>query len=295
MSQNGPRPAIVITGASSGIGQAMANAVAAKGQAIVLIGRSEERLAAVAEAVRQRGSDAFILNLDLLSQDAVKRVKDFLDGHGLVCDVLVNSAGRGLQGLAASRPLGEQLELIDLNVRRLVELTLALIPAMVKRRGGGVINMGSVASLIPGPQMAVYFATKSFVSSFSQALYQELQDTGVVVTCVTPGPVETEFLTGRGVKELRVFRYLPVLSSESVADAAWRGFRRGRRLVVPGLSSKLAILLTLLVPWRFVLPRINQVQKRKSDLCPCGSGKTFIRCCGMTRATRRRLADPGKE
>ena len=295
MSQNGLRPAIVITGASSGIGQAMANTAAAKGQAIVLIGRSEERLAAVAEAVRQRGSDAFILNLDLLSQDAVKRVKDFLDGHGLVCDVLVNSAGRGLQGLAASRPLGEQLELIDLNVRRLVELTLALIPAMVKRRGGGVINMGSVASLIPGPQMAVYFATKSFVSSFSQALYQELQDTGVVVTCVTPGPVETEFLTGRGVKELRVFRYLPVLSSESVADAAWRGFRRGRRLVVPGLSSKLAILLTLLVPWRFVLPRINQVQKRKSDPCPCGSGKTFIRCCGMTRATRRRLADPGKE
>ena len=198
-------------------------------------------------------------------------------------------------GLAASRPLGEQLELIDLNVRRLVELTLALIPAMVKRRGGGVINMGSVASLIPGPQMAVYFATKSFVSSFSQALYQELLDTGVVVTCVTPGPVETEFLSGRGVKELRVFRYLPVLSSESVADAAWRGFRRGRRLVVPGISSKLAILLTLLVPWRFVLPRINQVQKRKSDLCPCGSGKTFIRCCGMTRATRRRLADPGKE
>ena len=295
MSQNGLRPAIVITGASSGIGQAMADAVAAKGQAIVLIGRSEERLAAVAEAVRQRGSDAFILNLDLLSQDAVKRVKDFLDGHGLVCDVLVNSAGRGLQGLAASRPLGEQLELIDLNVRRLVELTLALIPAMVKRRGGGVINMGSVASLIPGPQMAVYFATKSFVSSFSQALYQELQDTGVVVTCVTPGPVETEFLTGRGVKELRVFRYLPVLSSEKVAEAAWRGFRRGRRLVVPGLSSKLAILLTLLVPWRFILPRINQVQKRKSDLCPCGSGKTFIRCCGMTRATRRRLADPGKE
>ena len=294
MSRNRLRPAIVITGASSGIGQAMANAVAAKGQAIVLIGRSEERLAAVAEAVTHRGGEAFILNFDLLSQNAIERVKEFLDGHGLVCDVLVNSAGRGLQGLAASRSLGEQLELIDLNVRRLVELTLALIPAMVKRRGGGVINMGSVASLIPGPQMAVYFATKSFVSSFSQALYQEMQDTGVVVTCVTPGPVETEFLTGRGVKELRVFRYLPVLSSEKVAEAAWRGFRRGRRLVVPGLSSKLAILLTLLVPWRFILPRINQVQKRKSDLCPCGSGKKFIRCCGMTRGFRRRFEDPDR-
>src|SRR5690606_25362341 len=128
------------------------------------------------------GGEAFVMHFDLLSPDAAERVKDFLDGHGLVCDVLVNSAGRGLQGLAASRPLGEQLELIDLNVRRLVELTLTLVPAMVARRGGGVINMGSVASLIPGPQMAVYFATKSFVASFSQALYEELLDTGVIVT-----------------------------------------------------------------------------------------------------------------
>ena len=134
------------------------------------------------------------------------------------------------------------------------------------------------------------FATKSFVSSFSQALYQELLDTGVTVTCVMPGPVETEFLSGRGVKELRVFRYLPALSPDQVAEIAWRGFRRGRRLVVPGLSSKLASLITLLVPWRFVLPRIAQVQQRKGDLCPCGSGRKFIRCHGMTRATRRRYA-----
>lgn len=291
MEQNGPRSAIIITGASGGIGRAMAKAAAAKGQAIVLIGRSDERLAAVAEAVRHKGGEVFVLNFDLLSDNAAKRVKDFLDGHGLVCDVLVNSAGKGLQGLAASLPPGEQLELIDLNVRRLVELTLTLVPSMVARRGGGVINMGSVASLIPGPQMAIYFATKSFVSSFSQALYEELVDTGVTVTCVMPGPVETEFLSGRGVKELRIFRYLPALSADDVAEAAWRGFRRGRRVVLPGISSKLATLVTLLVPWRFVLPRINQVQKRKSDLCPCGSGKKFIRCCGMTRAYRRHHAD----
>ena len=294
ISQNGQRPAVVITGASNGIGYAMAEAAAAKGQAIVLIGRSEERLAAIAEAVRQKGGEAFVLSLDLLSDNAAKRVKDFLDDNGLVCDVLVNSAGRGLQGLAASRPLGEQLELIDLNARLLVELTLTLVPAMVARRRGGVINMGSVASLVPGPQMAVYFATKSFVSSFSQALFEELLDTGVTVTCVIPGPVETEFLSGRGVKELRVFSYLPALSPEQVAETAWRGFRRGRRLVVPGLSSKLAALITWLVPWRFVLPKINQVQRRKADLCPCGSGKKFIRCCGITRANRRSLglSDP---
>jgi short-subunit dehydrogenase len=290
MLQNGLRPAVVITGASNGIGQAMARSAAARGQAIVLVGRSQERLGAVAEEVRGKGGEAFILNLDLLSDDAAQQVKAFLDGHGLVCDVLVNSAGRGLQGLAASRPLGEQLELIDLNARILVELTLTLVPAMVSRRRGGVINMGSVAALVPGPQMAVYFATKSFVASFSQALYEELLDTGVTVTCVMPGPVETEFLSGRGVKELRVFSYLPSLSPDEVAEAAWRGFHRGRRLLVPGLSSKLAALVTWLVPWRFVLPRINQVQRRKEDLCPCGSGTRFIRCCGMTRGYRRRHA-----
>jgi short-subunit dehydrogenase len=293
MPQNDLRPAVVITGASGGIGQAMAKAVAAKGQAIVLIGRSAERLAAVADAVTQRGGEAFILNFDLLSENAASRVKDFLDDNGLVCDVLVNSAGRGLQGLAASLPLSEQLNLIDLNVRRLVELTLTFIPGMVARRGGGVINMGSVAGLIPGPQMAAYFATKSFVSSFSQALYRELRDTGVIVTCVMPGPVETDFLSGPGVNDLRFFRYLPALSPEHVAEISWREFRRGRRRVLPGISSKLAALIIFLVPSRFILRRINRVQRRKGDLCPCGSGEKFLRCCGMPKSARRRLVDRG--
>jgi short-subunit dehydrogenase len=293
MSQNELRPAVVITGASNGIGRAMAKAAAAECADIVLIGRSQERLAAVGGEVSRRGAEAFTLNLDLLSDDAAKKVKEFLDANGLVCEVLVNCAGRGLQGLAASRPLDRQLDLIDLNARLLVELTLTLIPAMVARGGGGVINMASVASFIPGPQMAVYFATKSFVSSFSQALYEELLNTGVTITCVAPGPVETGFLSGSGIKKLRVFRSLPTLSAEQVAETAWHGFRRGRRLVVPGISSKLATVLTSLVPWRFILPRINQVQKRKWNLCPCGSGERFVRCCGMAGAARRRPVNLG--
>lgn len=295
MSQNGLRPCIVVTGASNGIGQAMAKSAAANGFSVVLVGRSDERLTAVAEEIRSRGSDALILKLDLLSDNAAKRVKDFLDDNGLACHVLVNSAGQGLQGLAASRPLNSQLRLIDLNARLLVELSLTLIPDMVARRGGGVINLGSLAGLVPGPQMAVYYATKSFVSSFSQALSEELRGTGVTVTCVIPGPVETGFLNGRGIKDLPLFRYMPALSPEEVAESAWRGFRRGRRLVVPGITSKLAALIMSLVPLRFSLPVINQVQTRWGDLCPCGSGKKFIRCCGMTTSSLRRFAigDPG--
>ncbi len=290
MSQNGLRPCIVVTGASNGIGQAMAESIAAKGVVVVLVGRSDERLTAVAEEIAKRGSETLVLKLDLLADNAARQVKDFLDANGLVCDVLVNSAGQGLQGLAASRPLDTQLRLIDLNVRLLVELTLTLIPDMVARRDGGVINLGSLAGLTPGPQMAVYYASKSFVSSFSQALYEELRGTGVTVTCVIPGPVETGFLHGRGIKDLPLFKYMPTLSAEDVAEKAWRGFRRGRRLVVPGITSKLAALVMSLVPLRISLPVINRVQTRWADPCPCGSGKTFIRCCGMTSSARRRFA-----
>ncbi|RLP25352.1 SDR family NAD(P)-dependent oxidoreductase [Mesorhizobium sp. YM1C-6-2] len=288
MSQNGLRPCIVVTGASNGIGQAMAKS-AAKGFVVVLVGRSDERLTAVAEEIRTEGSETLTLQLDLLADNAARQVKDFLDANGLACHVLVNSAGQGLQGLAASRPLDAQLRMIDLNVRLLVELTLTLIPGMVARHGGGVINLGSLAGLIPGPQMAVYYATKSFVSSFSQALYEELRGTGVTVTCVIPGPVDTGFLHGRGIKDLPLFKYMPSLSAEDVAESAWRGFQRGRRMVVPGITSKLAALVMSLVPLRLALPVINQVQTRWADPCPCGSGKTFIRCCGMKSSTRRRF------
>ena len=294
MSQNGLRPCIVVTGATSGIGQAMARSAAAKGLPIVLIGRSDDRLRGVADEISKRGGEALVLKLDLLADDAAKQVKDFLDENGLSCHVLVNSAGQGLQGLAASQPLDAQLGLIDINARLLVELTLSLIPGMLARRGGGVINLGSLAGLVPGPQMAVYYATKSFVSSFSQALSEELRGTGVTVTCVIPGPVETGFLSGSGIKDLPLFRYLPTLSPENVADSAWRGFHRGRRLVKPGITSKLAALVMSLVPLRFALPMINQAQMRWSDPCPCGSGKKFIRCCGMAASTRRRfMGGPG--
>jgi hypothetical protein len=286
MSQNGLRPAVVVTGATSGIGRAMAKVAARERRIVVLIGRSPERLDLVAGEVREQGGEPVVLNLDLLAQDATRRVQDFLLEQRLVCDILVNSAGLGFQGLSASNPVDAQLAVIDLNARALVELSLALIPAMVARRGGGVINLGSVAGMIPGPQMAVYYASKSFVASFSQALYQELRPTGVTVTCAVPGPVETEFLEGRGIKQLPIFTSLPALSAEEVAESAWQGFKKGRRLVVPGLASKIAAAAISIMPLRFALPLIDALQRRNNDKCPCGSGKKFRNCCGS--APRRR-------
>jgi short-subunit dehydrogenase len=234
----------------------------------------------VAGEVRERGSEPYILELDLLADNAVGQVQEFLAGNGLVCDVLVNSSGHSVQGLAASLPLDAQLGTIDLNIRALTELTLALVPPMVARRGGGVINLASVAALVPGPQMAIYYATKSYVYSFSQALYQELKATGVTITCVAPGPVETEFLQGKGIKLSRLFRALPKLSPDAAAEIAWRGFRKRRRLVVPGISSKLAVVVATLVPRPLILPVINKLQRRIKDKCPCGSGLKYRKCHG---------------
>lgn len=286
MSRDVLRPAIVVTGATNGIGRAMATMASGDGRAVVLIGRSGERLDSVANDVRERGGDPFVLNLDLLADKAAERVRDFLLENGLACDVLVNSAGRGAQGLAAANPVDAQLELIDLNARALVELTLMLVPGMVARGSGGVINLSSVAGFVPGPQMAVYFATKSFVASFSQALYEELRPTGVTVTCVAPGPVETDFLEGRGIKQFQLFAALPALSPEQVAESAWHGLRKRRRLVIPGMSSKIAVFAAWLLPRRLVLPIIDAFQRRNNDKCPCGSGRKFRHCHGANAGPR---------
>ena len=274
------RPAVVIVGASRGIGKAIAEVAARDGTPVVMVARSAESLAAAADGIRKAGGEAFTVPLDFLADDATLGLENFLSANGLFCDVLVNSAGYGLRGGATVLPLGEQLGLVDLNIRALTELTLRFLPAMVARGRGGVINLGSVASFTPGPYMALYYASKGFVRSFSEALHQELRRTGVTVTCVAPGPVSTEFLATSGANRVALFKILPKLESGYVAEKAWRGYKAGRRLVIPGIASKLTILLATLVPSAIMLPLIGRLQRRSKDPCPCGSGKSFTSCCG---------------
>lgn len=280
------RPAVVVIGASRGIGRAIADVAARDGAPVVLVARSAETLATAADDIRKAGGEAYTLSLDLLADNAAGGLDDFLSANGLLCDVLVNSAGIGLRGGAAVLPLEEQLGLVDLNIRALTELTLRLLPGMVARRRGGVINLGSVASFTPGPYMALYYASKGFVRSFSEALHQELRRTGVTVTCVAPGPVATEFLSTSGANRVALFKILPKLEPDYVAEKAWRGFKAGRRLVIPGLSAKLTILLATLVPSAIMLPLIGRLQRRSKDPCPCGSGKSFTACCGARGNSR---------
>ncbi|WFU06330.1 SDR family NAD(P)-dependent oxidoreductase (plasmid) [Rhizobium sp. CB3171] len=277
------RLAVVVVGASRGIGRAMAKIVARERAAVVLVARSSEGLAAAAADVREAGGEAYVLELDIVASDASTRLHDFLSANGLVCDVLINSAGYGLRGAATILPIEDQLGIVDLNIRALTDLTLRFLPEMAARRRGGVINLGSIAGFLPGPNMALYYASKSFVRSFSEALHQELRRTGVTVTCVAPGPVSTEFLERSGAGRATLFKILPKLDSAYVAERAWRGFKSGRRLVVPGISAKLVAVAARLLPSVVLLPLIGRLQRRSGDPCPCGSGEKFNRCCGAGR------------
>ncbi|MCT7374720.1 SDR family NAD(P)-dependent oxidoreductase [Chelativorans salis] len=282
------RPAVVVTGASAGIGRAIARIAAREGSAIVLIARSSDGLQAVAEEVREAGAESFTLELNLLAEHAPARIERFLSEQGLFCDVLVNCAGYGLRGAANTLPVDEQMDIINLNIRALSDVTLRFLPGMAVRRRGGIINFSSVAGFTPGPYMAVYYASKAFVRSFSQALHEEVRHAGVTVTCVAPGPVRTEFLGVSGARQTILFRFLPALPPEVVAEKAWRSFRSRRRFVAPGLSSKLAILTARLFPSSMMLPLIAKLQRRGNDPCPCGSGKKFKKCHGAKRTSLQR-------
>ena len=283
------RPAVVVVGGSRGIGKAIADVAARDGVAVVLVARSPDDLAAAADDILTAGGEVFTVALDLLTDDAAVQIESFLSANGLFCDVLVNSAGYGLRGSATLLPVGDQVGIVDLNIRALTDLTLRFLPGMVARGRGGVVNLGSVASFTPGPYMALYYASKGFVRSFSEALHQELQRTGVTVTCVAPGPVSTEFLERSGANRAALFKVLPKVDSHYVAERAWRGFKSGRRLVIPGISAKLAIVVTSLLPSAILLPLIGRLQRRSNDPCPCGSGKKYKACHGVRRGSAERV------
>ena len=165
-----------------------------------------------------------------------------------------------MRGAAAKLSAAEQIGIVDLNMRALAALTLHFLPAMVDRRRGGVINLGSVAGFLPGPHMAMYYASKAFVRSFSEALHEELRGKGVTVTLVAPGPVRTKFLERAGARRAPLFRLLPKADATFVAECAWRGFKRGRRRVVPGLSAKSTVFLAKLLPSSAMLRLVGLLQ-----------------------------------
>lgn len=253
----------IITGASAGIGADLARVFARHGHRIVLVARREDRLIALADEIAATGaSRPGILALDLARADAADRLAVYLEANNLDPEYVVNNAGFGLIGKAAELDRASQLRMIDLNVRALTDLSLYFCESLVRRRGG-ILNVASVAGFLPGPNMAVYYATKAYVLSFSEALHRELRGKGVRVTALCPGPVPTEFQAVAGIHEGTQPRLLEK-SSFAVAEAGYRGLMVGRRLVVPGGMNKAITMALRFFPRRLILEGTYARQRNRA-------------------------------
>jgi uncharacterized protein len=256
-------PVTLITGASAGIGRELARVFARHGDNLVLVARREQRLNELAAAVEaSSGAKPLVLAADLAQPDAAARIGEALTARGLEPRTIVNNAGFGLVGRAAELARDEQLGMIDLNLRALTDLSLSFIDSLARHRGG-LLNVASVAAFLPGPGSAVYYASKAFVLSFSEALHCELAPRGIRVTCLCPGPVATEFQARASIAEAEPPWPLAV-SAERVAEAGYRGLMRGQRVVVPGLANKLvAALLPRLAPRNILLAQLDSRQLKR--------------------------------
>ena len=243
---------VLVTGASSGIGRELARCFAADGCRLILLARNTDALESLAGELRQAHKiETLVLTADLSRPETPARVFKELQGRGIKVDVLVNNAGFGANGAFATLPLQRQLAMIQVNITALTNLTGLFLPGMIERRGGGVLNVGSLAGFLPGPGMNVYYATKAFVLSFTEALAEELAGTGVTATALCPGPTATNFGNISHGKKMRRLN-TPKMPAAAVASCGHRAFRRGRTLAIPGWQYHVLLLLLRFMPRRLV-------------------------------------------
>jgi short-subunit dehydrogenase len=241
----------LITGASGGIGYELAKIFARDHHNLILVARSADKLAQVARELQAHGVTVKIVALDLAAPIAPKFLFDQLQSEKISVDILVNNAGFGVHGQFAEMPEAEILGQIDLNIRALTELTRLFLPPMIARRSGRVMNVASTAGFQPGPLIAVYYATKAYVISFSEAIANELHGTGVIVTCFCPGATHTGFADRAGIEKSRLFQ-LGAMSAQKVARDGYRAMMRGRTLAISGAHNWLVAQSTRFAPRKMV-------------------------------------------
>jgi short-subunit dehydrogenase len=255
------RPLALVTGASAGIGRELARILAREGHDLVLVARREPELTALATELKERyAADSRVVTADLSKARAAQTLVKEL-GPAAQVDVLVNNAGFGGHGAFWERERDADLRQIAVNVTALTDLTRLLLPGMIERHRGRILNVASTAAFQPGPFMAVYYATKAYVLSFSQALAEELSGTGVTVTTLCPGVTDTEFQQVAGAEDLRLNTGPLSMSAATVAEAAYKGMTRGRLLVIPGAHNKLGAQATRLAPRRVILKMVRQLHR----------------------------------
>ncbi len=255
---------VLVTGASEGIGREFARRFAADGFHVVAVARNRERLESLrGELERAHGVSVRVIVADLADPAAPARIHEELASEGVRVDVLVNNAGFGGYGFFHETDLDHELRMIQVNVAALVALTKLFVREMVARGEGHVINVSSTAAFQPGPLQAVYYATKAFVLSFSEAIDNELSGTGVRVTAFCPGPTRTEFHARAGTETS--FRGMRQMTAEEAVREGYEGYRRGKRVVIAGRLNRVLAFSTRLAPRRLTTAVARRLQERSGD------------------------------
>jgi uncharacterized protein len=257
-------PTALVTGATSGIGLELATLLARDGHDVALVARTKERLEVVARGLTEEfGIRSMVLPTDLARPEAPAEIFRELEARAISVDVLVNDAGFGIHGRFSATPVERDLGMIQVNVAALTELVKRALPGMLGRRRGRILNLASTAAFQPGPLMAVYYATKAYVLSFSEALANELSGTGVTVTALCPGPTITEFQKAAGVEKTALFTGPLVMDAADVARAGYRGMLRGQRLVIPGVANNVLVQALRVSPRRLATAIIRRIQESR--------------------------------
>jgi hypothetical protein len=262
--QRGRRETALITGGSGGIGLELAKELARNGHNVVLVARKRDPLEAAAGHIEGKyGVTAAVFAADLTDPISPERIHEGMLDQGIDIGILINNAGFGVGGAFADTDADRELEMIQVNVSSVIHLTKLFLPPMLKARRGHIMNVASTAAFQPGPLMSVYYATKAFVLSFSEAIAEELRNAGVTVTALCPGPTETGFAAQANVGRSRLFHYSPVADPENVARYGYKAMMKGERIAIPALRDKLMIQAERITPRRLVTVLARKLQESR--------------------------------
>jgi short-subunit dehydrogenase len=254
----------LITGGSVGIGAALAEVFATHGHDLILVSRKREPLEARGDDLHRRfGVDVVCLPEDLTDPAGARRLHQAVVDRGLEVHYLVNNAGVGLYGKFATTDLAAELRMIQLNAASVVDLTKRFLPPMIQRKRGRILNVASTAAFVPGPWMSIYYATKAFVLSFSEAIDYELKPYGITVTTLCPGPTKSEFKVRAGSQRSRLFEAF-VMEAPVVAQVGYDAMMRGKPVAIPGLRNKLIPMAARLTP-RPLMAKLSHRAARPSE------------------------------
>jgi len=252
-------PAALVTGASTGLGREFARICAREGYDVILVARSQSQLEALGGEIEANFKRrTVVIAQDLAVPNAGRALFNAVQRSGFPLEILINNAGFGLTGRFWELDTDKQIEMVQVNVAALTELTRLFLPEFIVQRKGRIMNIASTAAFQPGPLMAVYFATKAYVVSFSEAVHNEARDFGVTVTCVCPGPTKTEFADRAGMRSSRLFKSERAMNAREVAEQGYSAMKSGKALIIPGRMNATMAFLTRFAPMQLTASKVER-------------------------------------